>query len=159
MDIFSFFEPFSVTLEIVVHENPSRSAVFEILRPARLAPTTIPLSKSLLNPLFFPILMLGLNFSKSSSPHLDALSCCHVIGWLAICVTKWPVSVYIYIYIYIYMKSSFPKRDKAKLKKMSSSCHFAVYWTYSLLHQCFMPNRYISLFKMYCKMQFFSKPL
>ncbi len=34
-------------------------------------------------------------------------------------------------------------------KKMSSSCHFAVYWTYSLLHQCFMPNRYISLFKMY----------
>ncbi len=32
---------------------------------------------------------------------------------------------------------------------MSSSCHFAVYWTYSLLHQCFMPNRYISLFKMY----------
>ncbi len=27
------------------------------------------------------------------------------------------------------------------------------------LHQCFMPNRYISLFKMYCKMQFFSKPL
>ncbi len=43
-------------------------------------------------------------------------------------------------------------------KKMSSSCHFAVYWTYSLLHQCFMPNHYISLFKMYCKMQFFSKP-
>ncbi len=32
---------------------------------------------------------------------------------------------------------------------MSWSCHFAVYWTYSLLHQCFMPNRYISLFKMY----------
>ncbi len=48
------------------------------------------------------------------------------------------------------MKSSFPKRDKRQmLKKMSSSCHFAVYWTYSLLHQCFMPNRYISLFKMY----------
>ncbi len=66
----------------------------------------------------------------------------------------------IYIYIYIYMKSSFPKRDKRQiLKKMSSSCHFAVYLTYSLLHQCFMPNRYISLFKMYCKMQFFSKPL
>ncbi len=60
----------------------------------------------------------------------------------------------------LYMKSSFPKRDKRQInKKMSSSCHFAVYWTYSLLHQCFMPNRYISLFKMYCKMQFFSKPL
>ncbi len=32
---------------------------------------TIPPSKSLNSP-FFPILMLGLNFSKSSSPHLDA---------------------------------------------------------------------------------------
>ncbi len=60
----------------------------------------------------------------------------------------------------VYLKSSFPKRDKRQIKKeMSLSCHFAVYWTYSLLHQCFMPNRYISLFKMYCKMQFFSKPL
>ncbi len=48
------------------------------------------------------------------------------------------------------MKSSFPKRDKRQIiKKMSLSCHFAVYWTYSLLHQCFLPNRYISLFKMY----------
>ncbi len=28
--------------------------------------------QSNLNPLFVPILMLGLNFSKSSSPHLDA---------------------------------------------------------------------------------------
>ncbi len=54
----------------------------------------------------------------------------------------------------------FSKRDKRQIKKkMSLSCHFAVYWTYSLLHQCFMPNRYISLFKMYCEMQFFSKPL
>ncbi len=54
------------------------------------------------------------------------------------------------VYIYIYMKSSFPKRDKRQIKKKtSSSCHFAVYWTYSLLYQCFMPNRYISLFKMY----------
>ncbi len=50
----------------------------------------------------------------------------------------------------VYMKSSFPKRDKRQKKIIiSSSCHFAVYWTYSLLHQCFMPNRYISLFKMY----------
>ncbi len=50
----------------------------------------------------------------------------------------------------VHMKSSFPKRDKRQIKlKKISSCHFAVYWTYSLLHQCFMPNRYISLFKMY----------
>ncbi len=68
---FHFFGPFSVTLEMVVCGNPSRSAVFEILRPARLRPTTIPRSKSLKSP-FFPVLMLGLNFSKSSSPHLDA---------------------------------------------------------------------------------------
>ncbi len=37
------------------------------------------------------VFLLSLNFSKSSSPHLDALmhlTCCHVIGWLAICVTK-----------------------------------------------------------------------
>ncbi len=33
--------------------------------------STIPRSKSLKSP-FFPILMLALNFSKSSSPHLDA---------------------------------------------------------------------------------------
>ncbi len=51
-------------------ENLSRSAVFEILRPAHLAPTTIPHSKSLKSPCF-PILMLGLNFSKTSSPHLS----------------------------------------------------------------------------------------
>ncbi len=70
----------------------------------------------------------------------------------------WGVSL-LWDTVYIHMKSSFPKRDMPNLKKMSSSCHFAVYWTYSLLHQCFMPNRYISLFKMYCKMQFFSKPL
>ncbi len=50
---------------MVVRENPSRSAVFEILRPARLATTTIPHLKSLKSP-FFPILMLGLNFDSSA---------------------------------------------------------------------------------------------
>ncbi len=71
LDIFSFSDHSLSQPEMVVRENPSRSAVFEILRPARLAPTTIPHSKSLKSP-FFPILMLGLNFSKSSLPHLDA---------------------------------------------------------------------------------------
>ncbi len=56
-------------------------------------------------------------------------------------------------------RALFQNAINAKKKKISLSCHFAVYWTYSLLHQCFMPNRYISLFKMYCKMQFLSKPL
>ncbi len=55
-----------------MRENPSRSAVFEIL-PSRLAPTTIPCSKSLKSP-FFPILMLSLNFSKSLSPCLACSS-------------------------------------------------------------------------------------
>ncbi len=68
--IFYFFGPFSVNPRFVC-EYPSRSSVLEILRAAHLAPTTIPRSKSLKSP-FFPILMLGLNFSKSSSPHLDA---------------------------------------------------------------------------------------
>lgn len=39
-------------------ENPSISAVFEILKAACLAPTTIPHSKSIKNT-FHPILMLG----------------------------------------------------------------------------------------------------
>ncbi len=56
-------------------------------------------------------------------------------------------------------RALFQNAINAKFKKMSLSCHFAAYWTYSLLHQCFMPNHYISLFKMYCKMQVFSKPL
>lgn len=57
-------------------------------RPACLAPTTTPRSKSLKSPFF--ILMLSLNFSRSSQPFLHALSC-HVIGWLGICVrSSWP---------------------------------------------------------------------
>uniref|UniRef100_A0AAR2JRQ2 EGF-like domain-containing protein n=1 Tax=Pygocentrus nattereri TaxID=42514 RepID=A0AAR2JRQ2_PYGNA len=47
---------------MVVRENPSRSAVSEILRPARLAPTTTPRSKPLKSP-FSPVLMLGLHFT------------------------------------------------------------------------------------------------
>ncbi len=80
-----------------MRENPSRSAVCEILRPARLAPTTIPCSKSLKSP-YFPILMLGLNFSKSFSPHLDAQMdlvsnlCYQAIE--QVYLIKWPVSVY-----------------------------------------------------------------
>src|SRR4029434_274172 len=41
-----FLGPFSVTLEMMLCENPSISAVCEILRPARLAPTTRPRLKS-----------------------------------------------------------------------------------------------------------------
>ncbi len=83
-----------------VYIDHSRSAVYEILRPACLAPTTIPRSKSLKST-FFPILMLGLNFSKSSSPHLDWLIshlCYQAIEHVYL--RKWLVSVYIPVYIY-----------------------------------------------------------
>ena len=39
-----FFGPFSVNPEMVVGVNPSRSAVSDTLRPARLAPTAMPRS-------------------------------------------------------------------------------------------------------------------
>ncbi len=85
-----------ISLEMVVCENPSRSAVYEILRPAHLAPTTIPRSKSLKSPLL----------PRNKFRWLNVLSCCHVIDWLAICVTKQSnrcmAGECIYIYIYIY---------------------------------------------------------
>ncbi len=76
---------------MVVRENP-RSAVFEILRPAGLEPTTIPRSKSLKSP-FFPILMLG--FAK----YIELLPCdwlIRIVCYQAIeqvYLIKWPVSV------------------------------------------------------------------
>ncbi len=87
----------------------------EIHRPARLAPTTIPRSKSSKSP-FFPTLMLGLNFSKSSfttsrALNAELLPCDWLISNLSYQATehvyliKWPVSVYIYIY-YIFMGST-----------------------------------------------------
>ncbi len=79
---FLFFRSFSVNLEMVVCENPSRSASVWNTQTSRLAPTTIPRSKSLKSP-FFPVLTLGLNFSKSSSPHLDAWMHWVAVMWLA----------------------------------------------------------------------------
>jgi len=49
---------------MVVHENLSRSSVSEILRPARLAPKTMPCSKSLKS-LFLPILIESAQFELS----------------------------------------------------------------------------------------------
>ncbi len=42
------------------------------------------------------------------------------------------------------MKSSFPKRDKRQIKKK-----WVGHAILLCMHQCFMPDRYISLFKMY----------
>ncbi len=50
---FLFFRSFSVNLEMVVCENPSRSAVFEILRPVRLPQQPFHV-QSHLNPLSSP---------------------------------------------------------------------------------------------------------
>ncbi len=65
LDIFYFSDHSLQTLEMVVCENPSRSAVSEILRPVRLHQQPFHV-QSLKSP-FFPVLMLGLNFSTSSS--------------------------------------------------------------------------------------------
>ncbi len=89
-------------------ENPCRSAVSEILRPVRLHQQPFHV-QSLKSP-FFPVLMLGLNFSKSSSSHLEAielLTCDWLISNLCyqaieqVYPIKWLVSVFIFIYISI----------------------------------------------------------
>lgn len=62
---FHFFRTVLLNSGGVLWENLSGSAVSEIPTPAHLAPATISHSKSLKSP-FFSILMLGLNFSRSS---------------------------------------------------------------------------------------------
>ncbi len=90
--------------------------IWAILSLAHLAPTTIPCSKSLKSP-FFPILMLGLIFSKSSSPHLQLLTCDWLISNLCyqaieqLFLIKWPVSV---LYICVLQKKKMTKWKKKK---------------------------------------------
>ena len=71
LDVFCFSHHSLQTLETVVCENPRRSAVSEIFKPPRLAPTVIPQSKSLRSH-FFPILTFGLKNSWTSWPCLHA---------------------------------------------------------------------------------------
>lgn len=66
LDIVSFSDHSLKTLQMIVWENPRRSAVLKILSPARLAPPkTTSRSKSLKSP-FFPAALLGLKVSRSS---------------------------------------------------------------------------------------------
>ncbi len=65
---FLFFGPFSVNPRGVVCENPSRSAVLAVK--------------------CMKVWRFELQVVFTTSRCLNALSCCHVIGWLAICVTK-----------------------------------------------------------------------
>lgn len=83
LGVFSLLDHSLWTLEIVVWETPSRSAVSEILRPGRLAPPTVPCLKSFKSP-SFPILRLcDLHlFVLIISTCLNTLGCCHVICWL-----------------------------------------------------------------------------
>lgn len=79
---FLFFRPFSVIPRGGCEgKNPSMSAVSELLRPACLAPTTMPHSESLNFP-FVPILMLSFHFSTVLLP-LSAL-----LGWLDFCINN-----------------------------------------------------------------------
>ncbi len=68
---FLFFGPFSVNTRDGCVWKSQQISSFWNTRTSPSALTTIPRSESLKSP-FFPVLMLGLNFSKSSSPHLDA---------------------------------------------------------------------------------------
>ncbi len=74
---FLFFGPFSVNPRDGCVWKSQKISSFWNTQTGPSAPTIIPRSESLKSP-FFPILMLGLNFSKSSSPHLDAK-----IHWVA----------------------------------------------------------------------------
>jgi len=75
--------PHFQTLEMIVCENPCRSAVSEILRPARQSPTTM--TKSFFSSLFWCSVKLQ-HIVFNISTCLNVLGCCHVIGWLAFCV-------------------------------------------------------------------------
>ncbi|KAM8891052.1 IQ motif and ubiquitin-like domain-containing protein isoform 1-T2 [Spinachia spinachia] len=83
---FLFLGPFSVNPEMVVGENPSRSAVCETLRAACLAPTA---TFKVTSVTFLPrsdarFDLQHIVFTKSTG--LNALSCCRVIGWLEMCL-------------------------------------------------------------------------
>lgn len=57
---------------MVVQENPNKSAVSELFRPACLAPTTTPQSKPHKIPLFAILILSFQVFSMLSSPCLHA---------------------------------------------------------------------------------------
>ncbi len=101
--IFSLFWPFSVNLRAgCVCENPSRSAVFEILFDQSVCTTNHSTGSKSLIP-FLPHSDARIDFSKSSSPHLDAYIielcdcdwlisnlCYHAIE--QVYLIKWPAS-------------------------------------------------------------------
>lgn len=79
-DVFYFPGPCLWTTKLAVWENPSRSAVFKILKSACLESATMPCSP------FFPIQMFFIILTMSTCP--NALRCCPIIGSLDICINK-----------------------------------------------------------------------
>jgi len=63
---------------------PVYQQFLKILRPARLAPTTMMRSKSLQSPFFYSDAQFELQ--KIILTMSTCLSCCHLIGWSDICV-------------------------------------------------------------------------
>ncbi len=154
---------------MVVCENPSRSAVSEILRAARLHQQPFHV-QSPLNP-FLPRSDARFELQQvvfTTSRWLNALSCCHVIGWLAICVTKqsnrllgnrllikWPVSVYNKIW-FISVKQSwiFQHKNSSLTWSFRNNYNMLIccsrnvsdyYWKYSWKQLC----RFIFLWKLW----------
>ena len=85
LGVFLFFTPFSANsrdMNFIVHENPRRSTISEILKPPCLAPTIIPRSKLLWSH-SFPILKFGLKNHWTSWTHLHAFMHLVVATWLA----------------------------------------------------------------------------
>ena len=93
LDVFSFSHHSLQTNKTVVHENPRRSGVSEILKPPCLAPTIIPRSKSHVSHSHFcPILTFGLKNSWRSWPCLHAFLNLVAATWLAdliFALTSW----------------------------------------------------------------------
>ncbi len=124
-------------------ENPSRSAVSVIFRPARLALTNMPCSKSLKSSLFL-ILMLILDFSSSSSPCLNKmLPCDWLIRYLQliICMSLWGFSGLSTIFYWPFAeKNSVPCSLKSQFSTISEQCRVQ-----QLPHSphCFVPYQHI----------------
>ena len=130
------------TLETVVHENPRRSAVSEILKPPCLAPTIIPWSKSLRSHVSSPFWWLMWTCAEAPDPYwYDCTHCTaatqlddEIITWISRWTNK-VVSEFIYILKYknngvlYYFLLDFHKRFSALSR---------AYYTIYLLSFCFL---------------------
>lgn len=75
------------TLETVIHRNPRRSAVSEIFKPAHLAPSIKPQSKSIW--LCFPIWCATWTLTEAPDLHLHDFMHCTAATWLPDWINAW----------------------------------------------------------------------